>query len=267
MPATSTRTEHAGPTPVAARLRAARRAQRLTLRAAVLGIEGISAATLCRVEKGERSLSGPVLLALGERLAISRDELADLSGGLTGEGLEELFASDIALCLRGGRLLPEAVQALRAVHLSQLARRRGGDSLDELSYALNLDFRASAGRPGFEANTAYYRLPRGAPAETSQMWQAHGLAHAILSDAGSSPRTCAPDQPTSPLEREATILARHLLLPTARLRSAHRSLGAPEPHDPRELLGLIAELAGVLKAPAGWIAVRLAEEGLLGIAA
>lgn len=267
MPATTPRTEHAGPTPLAARLREARRQQGFTLRTAVEGVEGISAATLCRVEKGERTLSGPILLLLGERLGLAAEEIAELSGGLDQRGLEEVMASDLALCLRAGRLLPEAVSALRVVHLGQLAQRRGGTSLDELSYTLNLDFRAAEGPPGFQPDTAYYRLPLDARLETSNMWQAHGLAHAILADTGGAPRSCAPDQVSSPREREATILARHLLLPTAVIRSAHRSLGAPEPHEPAELLGLVAQLARTLAAPAGWIAARLSEEGLLGVSA
>lgn len=237
------------------------------MREAVEGVDGISAATLCRVENGERSLSGPVLLALGDRLGIGRDDLADLSGGLSGEGLDDILGSDVALCLRAGRLLPDAIQALRAVHLGQLARRRAGAALDELSYSLDLDFRAVDGDPGFEADTAYYRIPRGSSVDTRRMWQAHGLAHAILADASGMPRACAAAQVTLPLERDVTILARHLLLPTAALRSAHRALHAPEPHDPDELLSLIAGLATRLEAPAGWIAARLAEEGLLGTAA
>jgi transcriptional regulator with XRE-family HTH domain len=267
MPATRPRTEHAAPTPVGARLRAARLDLGLSMRGAVDGVDGISAATLCRVENGERSLSGPVLLTLGDRLGIARDELADLSGGLTGEGLGDILGSDVALCLRAGRLVPDAIQALRAVHLSQLARRRAGAALDDLSFSLDLDFRGAEGEPGFEADTAYYRIPLASPADTHRMWQAHGLAHAILADASGTPRACAAAQVTLPMERDVTILARHLLLPTAALRSAHRALRAPEPHDPRELVSLIAELAIRLEAPAGWIAARLTEEGLLGTAA
>lgn len=267
MPATTTRTEHSGPTPVAARLHAARLEQGLTLRGLVGSVGGISAATLCRVEKGERELTGPLLLAVGERLGIPREELAELSGSLTGEGLEDLMSSDIALCLNAGRLLPEAVHALRGVHLGQLARRRGGVTLDELSYTLNLDFHGADSDFGFEPNPAYYRIPRDAPNATRNMWQAHGLAHAVLADAGGTVRSCSPDQLDTPQERDVTILARHLLLPTAMLRSAHRALRAPEPHDPRELQGIIAELTSTLVAPAGWIATRLAEEGLLGTAA
>lgn len=267
MPATIPRTEHPAPTPVAARLRAARLGLRLSLREAVDGVDGISAATLCRVENGERGLSGPVLLALADRLAIAREELADLSGGLSNEGLADILGSDVALCLRAGRLLPDAIQALRGVHLRQLARRRAGVALDELSFTLDLDFRAGDHEPGFEADTSYYRIPRRDPPETSRMWQAHGLAHAILAGANRTSRVCSPAQVTLPLERDVTILARHLLLPTAALRSAHRALRATEPHDPGELVSLVAELATRLQAPAGWIAARLSEEGLLGTAA
>jgi len=270
MPATTPRTEHAGPTPLAVRLRSARLRSGLSLRAATDGIGGISPATLCRVERGERHLSGSVLLALGERLEISRDELADLAGGITGDGLEELMASHIVLALRGGHLLPDAMAALRGVHLGLLAQltcKEYGATLDDLSYALKLDFRVTDENPGFEPDTTFYRVPHGANGGPSPMWQAHGLAHAVLAVKESAMRICTPEQMGSPREREVTILARHLLLPTAALRNAHRQLGAPEPREAGELAGLVEALAGTFSAPAGWIAARLAEEGLLGIAA
>ncbi|MFD4785173.1 hypothetical protein ACFWNH_29560 [Rhodococcus qingshengii] len=98
------------------------------------------------------------------------------------------------------------------------------------------------------------------------MWKAHGVAHVWIAaaDAGGK-RTCTPHDTATASEGEATYLGRRLLLPSAAVHAAHRELGVPEPRGADELSDMVRAMVAELRAPAGWVVVRLAEEGLLGV--
>lgn len=265
-------TRHPPPSHGVASLGATLRARReeigLSLRAATDGVPGISASTLSRVETGERQLAhGPALIALAERLRMSREDVVDLAGGLSPEGASELLGADVRLALHGGRLVPAGREALRSVHLAALARQRGGASIETLAAELDMDFRAALDPPGFDDDPDIFRIPRDEKAVIQRMWKAHGVAHAVLAREAHARPDCNPGDTVSVREREATRLGRLLLVPSAALHGAHRKLGAPEPRNADELSSLVGALVEALRAPAGWVAVRLAEEGLLGVAA
>lgn len=267
MPATARRTEHAGPAALAARLANARKQLNLSLRAAAVGIDGVSPSTLCRIEKGERTpLPGPTLRALGERLQIPADELAELAGGLAPEGVSQLMSSDTRRALHAGQLTPPAQTALRRVHLATIALAQGGGTLDDLSDALDLGFRP--GDPvGFDSPEVYRTPRRATDGVVLRCWQAHGLAHVALArEAGIAPECWGTDL-EHPLERDVTYLAGHLLLPTAKLRAALRELFSPTARTVTELSDLVAELTSKLVAPPAWIVARLVDEDLIGRAA
>ena len=250
-----------------AALKARRQALGLSLREVTKDLDGISATTLCRIESSQRHLShGPALAALAGRLQMSNEDLVDLAGGMVAEGVAELLGSDVRLAIRGGRLVPAARRALRGVHVAGLAERAAGAAIDRVAEDLDLDFRPSNEPPGFD-DELVYRIPREDTEMVQRMWQAHGIAHVLLARDAQARPSCRSRDTQDKSEVEATALARRLLLPAAALHGAHRSLGAPEPHDAEELAGLVRSLAVELRAPAGWIVVRLAEEGLLGVAA
>ena len=250
---------------LAALLRERRLEKKLSLRQATSGVPGISASTLCRVEAGERNLTfGPGLLALADRLELDRQEVLDLAGGLTVEGIDELLGADLRLAVRGGRLVHRGREALREAHLAALAARGGGASVELLANEMDLDFRPALEEPGFDGPEVY-RVPRAEGKAVQRMWKAHGVAHAwIAADAGGE-RSCRPHDTATASEREATYLGRRLLLPTAVVHAAHRELGVPEPRDADELSDMVRALVAELHAPAGWVVVRLAEEGLVGV--
>jgi transcriptional regulator with XRE-family HTH domain len=252
--------------PLAALLRHARKEKRLTLRAAAEDLPGISATTLCRVEKGERVLAaGPALLALADRLGLDRDEVLTAAGGLTAGGLQELASPQYRSSLAQGHLRPEALRALRRVHLAQLARASSGTTLEALADGLDLDVRPTSEPPGFDS-AGCYRVPQAGSVDQRRGWLAHAAAHLILERAGDHALSCQPGV-HSPAEEEATILARYLLLPPARLRDAHRALALPEPRTAADISEMCQSLATEFKAPVAWVAARLAEDGLLGAAA
>jgi transcriptional regulator with XRE-family HTH domain len=249
-------------------LRERRLAQGLSLRSATAGITGISATTLCRVETGLRQLRyGPALLALAERLGLPHDEVIDLAGGITPAGLGDLLGADIRLSLRGGRLTQTGREALRAVHIRELAARTAGKPLLAVADECNLDFRPVDEVPGFDDEADVYRVPRQQGSTVRNMWMAHSTAHVLLAREVHVRPSCDPMDTSATLEQEATQLARQLLVPTAALHGAHRELSGLEPHTADELANLVSGLAERFQAPAGWVAVRLAEERLLGVSA
>jgi len=246
-------------------LRERRLEKKLSLRQATIGVPGVSASTLCRVEAGERNLTyGPGLLALADRLELDRQEVLDLAGGLTVEGIDELLGADLRLAVRGGRLIDRGREALREAHLAALAARGGGASVELLANEIDLDFRPALEEPGFDGPEVY-RVPRDEGNAVQRMWKAHGVAHVwIAADAGGK-RSCTPLDAATTSEREATYLGRRLLLPSAAVHAAHRELGVPEPRGADELSDMVRALVAELRAPAGWVVVRLVEEGLLGV--
>jgi transcriptional regulator with XRE-family HTH domain len=252
-------------------LHQAREAAGLTLRTAAAGLDGISASTLCRIEKGERKIPrGPVLFELGRRYSVPPEELVDLAGGLTDEGVQDFLGQDLRRSLRGGRLSADGRWALREVHLVELARSWHGASLDSIANDIDFDYRPTAEEPGFDEEYVVYRVPRkdADPLGTlHMMWRAHGLAHVLIAKDAGRPRHCEPTAPTLPAEREANLVARVLLIPSARLEAAMRKFSLSEPHTAYELGELVSQLSSSLHAPPGWIAARLTDESLLGVCA
>src|SRR5262245_18161835 len=106
-------------------LRAARVRRQLTLREVAQGT-GLSYSTLSSLETGRRD-SAPLdaLLAVGRKLGLSESEISRLAGGLSPEGVQELIGPRLHGALRGGRLSPEAMTALRRVHVSRLLEPLG----------------------------------------------------------------------------------------------------------------------------------------------
>src|SRR3954447_4533871 len=152
MPALTTVPRRSAPPPAAlgSRLRQARTGLGLSLREAAEALDrAVSAATLCRIEKGERDItSEPVLTLISERFDIPRDELAELAGEVPAGAVRDLLSADMKLAVRGGRLHPAARRALRAAHLEVLAGSRADLTLRALTDEIDLNFRAVDEPPG-----------------------------------------------------------------------------------------------------------------------
>lgn len=249
--------------PLAALLRRARRERNLTLRAATEDIPGISATTLCRVERGERVLAaGPALLALADRLGLHRDEVLSAAGGLTTDGLRELADQRYRGSLARGHLRPEALRALRRIHLAQIALSHSGASLDSLANTFDVEMRPTTEPPGFDSPNCY-RIPRPSSYVETRAWLAHAVAHLLIDQAEQHGLYCIPNADT-PAEADATVLARYLLVPVARLRDEVRALALPPPRTALDLSEMCQFLATELRAPADWVAARLVEDGFVG---
>lgn len=250
-------------TPLAALLRGARRERHLTLRAATEDIPGISPTTLCRVERGERALAaGPALLALADRLGLHHDEVLNAAGGLSTIGLRELADERYRGTLTRGRLRPEALRALRRVHLAQLAFSHIGAGLDSLASTLDVELRPTAEAPGFDSPNCY-RINRSSTPQEARAALAHAVAHRLIEQVEQQDLYCDPNVNT-PAEADATVLARYLLVPVARLRDAVRAFALPPPRTATDLSEMCQFLATELRAPVDWVAARLVEDGFVG---
>ncbi|WP_168435224.1 helix-turn-helix domain-containing protein [Nocardia cerradoensis] len=257
-----------------AALRDARVRKGLSLRAAAAGT-GLSYTTLYRIESGERD-TAPVdaLLGVGDRLGIPRATIAALAGGLSREGAQDLAGARVRRAMRGGRLSPAAIAALRRVHVARLLDPFASHladapvNLSRLSAAAGLVVRESDGDPGFDVDGAYL-LPRRKADPIQRIalrgWLAHGIAHALLAqDAGERP-SCKPRAHALEAEREATYLATLIIIPSSPLAATLRLNPAGALVGGDEVGATLDEIASDFDAPAPFAAARLVEDGALAV--
>lgn len=256
-----------------ATLRDAREKKKLSLRAAAAGT-GISYSSLYRIESGERD-SAPLdaLLRLGTKLGIAHATVTRLAGGLSAEGVRELAGGRVRGALRGGRLSPGAVAALRRVHVAALAEPLAAHTAEApvdargVARAAGVRISEGAGDPGFDDAGAYVVPGRSNPIERviQRAWIAHGVAHALLADDAGERRACTPHAPLLEREREATYLAMLILVPSAPLSASLRLRGAGPLVTAEDVAAALDEIASDFDVPANFAAARLAEESVLAV--
>jgi transcriptional regulator with XRE-family HTH domain len=269
---------HAGETAPAERslgatLRDARSSRKMSLRAAAEGT-GISYSSLCRIESGERD-SAPLeaLLRLGTKLGVPHATVIRLAGGLSPEGVRELTGGRVHGALRGGRLSPDAVVALRRVHIAALLEPMAGHiagtpvGLRKVMLAAGLTVTETAGEPGFDVDGRYLVPQQHSPLErvVQRAWVAHGVAHALLADDAGERRSCTARTQLLDREKEATYLAMLILMPSAQLAASLRLRPLGPLVTGEDVAAVLDEIASDFDVPAGFAAARLAQDSVLAV--
>lgn len=262
------------PRSLGAVLREARLRKKISLRDAAEGT-GLSYSSLARIETGQRvPATLEPLLAVGSRVGVPAATLAELAGGIDPGALADVAGPRTRRALRGGRLSPDALLALRRVHVEQLiepirrALSRPPINVNLLAKAADVTIRIAPGYPGFDRDGSFHVPPTDISPlarATGRAWVAHGVAHALLARDAGEPPSCLATAPHLAGETEAGSLAGLLLLPRALLAATLRGRPLPALGSVDELAFAIEEIASEYDVPAGVAATRLAEENALQV--
>jgi transcriptional regulator with XRE-family HTH domain len=256
-----------------ATLRAARLSKKMSLRAAAEGT-GISYSSLCRIESGERDRAAlDALLRLATKLGIPHATVTRLAGGLSPEGVRELAGVRVHGALRGGRLSPDAVAALRRVHIAGLLEPLAAHlanapvSLRKVALAARMTVIETSGEPGFDVDDRYLVPQQHSPPErvVQRAWVAHGVAHALLADDAGERRSCTPGARLIEREREATYLAMLILVPSAQLAASLRFRPMGPLVTGEDVAAVVDEIVSDFDVPASFAAVRHAHDTALAV--
>ncbi|MET8631665.1 XRE family transcriptional regulator [Streptomyces sp. NPDC004680] len=260
----------AGHGPLGAALRKARKRAGLSLREAADGT-GISYSTLSRVENGLVPMpSLEAAAAVARNVGLDEREALRLGGRLVPPGFAELADPGLKRAVRGGRLSPAAVGALRQVHLRELASEFSAGlgagrpvNIRLAAKLLGLGLVASCRQEaGFAADGMSYRIPAAADHShvAQRIWSAHGLAHKLIADDAGAAPGCRPQERGSAEEREAAYVASRILVPPALLAAELRQSPLPPSDSPPAFIAALERVASRFRVPADWAAARLAED-------
>lgn len=252
-------------------LRAARQAAGISLETVALSA-GISKSHLSRLERGERDgVSRQLLERLAEGLKVDSARLFTAAGILAPGVERDLADNDLCRALEGERLPVASWEALRRLHIAQLAfdelqaaradripisaeailRRRCAELREVPAAEQPVDFRAGG----------IVVINTSGPQERVRFWMAHAAGHVCLEE---SP-FCTPG--FSQEESDATAFASFVLAPRLQLANTVRELAASFDAWAAAGATIVSEVAERFGVPLWLAARRIGEERLLAEAA
>lgn len=259
-------------------LRQAREAAGLKLKQ-VAARAGTSETTLSLLERGQRSVPGPLLERIVAITSADPSEAFRLAQIVPPQAAAEVLGTQVAGALDRGGLSQAARRALRRVHLAALAARIDPGvpvppvDPERLLYdRFEIEIRAVPGIAWARFAT-YELIEYGEQLDADgkrgrrNLVLGHMAGHALLSRDAERRPAC--DHAAGGVaEAEATWVAGLVLMPRAMLESEAQLLaGTYQLDDPAGLASFVSEVASAFAVP-GWLAARhLGDAGLLAWAA
>jgi transcriptional regulator with XRE-family HTH domain len=227
---------------------------------------------LHRIEKGERTSVGVDLLSrIARPLGLEISQLVEAAGLVSPAVVRAVADPELARAFTGQSLNPDTREALRRLHLADLAgewvRTTGqagrvpvDPSLVLRGFSITTRKKKGA-KPGvaFDGNHSVV-IDSSLPSWKNRFLLAHAAGHAALGH----PFTCQIENP-SPIEMDASVFAEFLLTPRTALKPALlQTAGDYDLWEPGDL-SFLSEIAGRFDIPL-WVVVRRVGEVIAEVA-